>query len=339
MITNFREIQRRVQARIQNTSTSISEANDLLPKIKDWINIRYDRVYRSFPWDGTIDDYTFTLTASTKEYVFEREVFKVWAIFDQTNGRDIKQRNVQRHFRFDAVDTEILGSPTTGDSRSWYPVGTYTVNAEIGGSAETVDVVSTSALDITPNVVRVVGNVGGVQIGENVVLTGTSTATTTNTFDANQKLRVSVGTSTGVRKSVVGKITVSGNTSSTVFAEVSPQEFAHEYHWFRVSPQPKSSGTQPTWQVWHSLPIEFLVDDNDIPIIDCANELEQGAFSDALKEDGLEQEGEVAEGKFVNMVKELMDKQIPPAEVQQFIPFNNDAFTALDFGRVIFQQP
>ena len=38
MLLTFREMQRQVQAKIQNTGTSTSNANDLLPKIKDWIN-------------------------------------------------------------------------------------------------------------------------------------------------------------------------------------------------------------------------------------------------------------------------------------------------------------
>lgn len=335
MLTNFREIQRRVGARLHNTSTDTSEANDILPKIKDWINERYDRIWRSYPWPGTIDNYDLTLTASQEEYSFSRNVYKPWAIFDKTNGRPIKQDNIQNHIRNHAIDLEQTGNVHTGDPKRWRPVGTYTVKSETS-QAETIDVVSTdNATDISPNVVRIVGEVNGVLTGENITLTGTNAATSSNTYDSGQKLRVSVGTSDGTRKTIVGIISVTGTTSGDTLAEISPQEFAHEYHWFRVSPKPKATGTQPTWEIWHSLPIEFLVNDNDIPIFDCSNELAQGAFADALREDGLEQEAEIAENKFVGMVKELMSKQGNPDEVEQFIPFPREQFRTLDFGRVI----
>lgn len=339
MLTNLREIRRRVQARIQNTSTSTSDDNDLQPKIDDWINERYDRIYRSFPWPGTIDNYNLTLTASQEEYQFDRSVFKVWTIFDKTNGREIRPDKIQEHIRFHAVDLDQTGNVQTADPKRWRDVGVFTVKAAIASVGETVDIVSTdNSTDVTPNIVRVRGLVGGVMIGENVVLTGTSTATTTNTFDASQKLQISMGTNDGTRKTVAGKITVSGTDTSTVFTQISPDEFAHEYHWFRVSPTPKEDGTQPTWEIWHSIPIEFLTNDADIPILDCANELVQGAFADALREDGLTAEASVEEDRFVSMVKELMDKERPLAELEQFVPWNKDAFAMLDYGRVVISE-
>ena len=334
MLITFREIQRRVQARIQNTSTSTTNDNDLLPKIKDWVNERYDRIYRSFPFPGTTETYDLTLTASQVEYIFDRNVFKVWGIFDKTNGFPIKKDTIQNHILHHAIDLDVTNNILADDPTRWRPVGTFTVKAEIV-SAEKVTVVSTSASDISPNVVRVSGLVNGVILGENIVLTGTSSAASTNTYDANQKLKISIGTSDQTRKTVVGKITVTGQTSSTVYAQVSPQEFAHEYHWFRVSPTPKASGTQPTWEIWHSLPIEFLVNDNDIPIYDCCDELVQGTFADALREDGLEQEATIAEEKFVSMVKELQEKNVDLNEVQQFIPSNSNSIKMLDYYRMV----
>jgi len=274
MLTTFKELQRRVQSRIQNTATAVASDDDILPKIKDWLNERYDRVYRSYPWPGTVDNYTLTLTASQQEYNFDRNVyFDPWVIFDQTNGRQIKQDDFQNHIRHHAIDLEQTGNVVTGDPKRWFPVGTYTVKDAIAGTPEQISVVSSSASDIAPDVVRVIGLVGGVKVGETIIITGTTSADSLNTWDASQKLTISCGTNDGTRAERVGKITVTGKTSTTVFSEIAPTEFAHEYHWFRVSPKPKSDGTQPTWEIWHSVPLLFLTDDNDIPVFDCANEL------------------------------------------------------------------
>jgi len=335
MLIPYKEIQRRIQARIQNTGTSTDNANDLLPKIKDWCNERYDRIYKIFPWSGTIDTYNLTLTADQSEYAFDRNVYKVWGILDKTNGRVVKEDDLQQHLRFHAVDLEQTGNILQDDPLRWRRVGKKTVKARVGDTGEKITVVSSSANDISPHCVRIIGEVNGVKIGENVTLTGTSSAESTNTYDANQILTVNIGTTDGTRKDMTGKVTITGSTSSTVFAEISPQEFAREYLWFRTSAVPKSTGTQPTWEIWHSTPLEFLVNDNDIPVIDCCDEIVQGVFADALREDGLETEADRAESKWIGMIIDLTKSEKSPAEVEQFIPKSPDFIRTMDFGRMI----
>lgn len=326
MLLNFRETQRQVQAKIQNTGTSVSNANDLLPKIKDWVNDRYARIYRSFFFQEIINSYDLTLTASTIEYVFDRDVEpgNIVGIFDKTNGITIEEDTIKNHFRFKAPNLDKTGNIIVDTPKRYRLTGVHTVLASIGGSAEQVKVVSTdNSVDISPNVVRVEGLVGGVRLGEEIVITGTSEATSSNTYDANQKLTISVGTSTGVLKTLVGKITVSGNTSSTVFAEISPDEYAHKYQWLQVSPKPKSSGTQPTWEIWYKRAFRRLDNDTDIPLFDCSIELVQGAFADALREDGLEQEATAAEATLINMIKELQATRRSTNILEQFVPAHN----------------
>lgn len=336
MITTFREGQRRVQARIQNTSVSVTNENDLLPKIKDWFNERYNRIYMAFPWEGTIDNYTLTLTASQKEYVFDRNVYKVWKIFDQKNGRPIPQIDLASEINFNSINLDQTGNVQTGDPQRYYLTGKKTVKAAVA-SAEKVTVVSTSAMDITPACVRIIGLVNGVRIGENLTLTGTTPVVSANTYDTTQKLQVIVGTIDSSRKVIYGKVTVTGNTSATVYAQMSPQEFSHEYQWFRVSPTPTSDVSgQPTWLVWHSLPIEFLVDDNDTPIMDCMDALVEGVFADALRDDGLTEEADKAEVRFSNKFQELLSAQPQPDRLEQFVPYNKgNSVKILDYGRVV----
>jgi hypothetical protein len=327
MLLNFREIQRQVQAKIQNTNDSVENANDLLPKIKDWINDRYARLYRSFFFQEIIESYDLTLTASVDEYVFDRDVEpgNILSIFDKTNGVAIEEDTIQNHNRLHAPYLEKTGNIVTDNPTRYRLTGVYTVKVETYSSAgEKVNIVSTNASDISPNVVRVEGLVGGVRIGEEIVLTGTTSAISTNIYDASQKLTISVGTNDGTAKTIQGKITVSGATSLSVFAQLSPDEYAHKYQWFKVSPKPKSSGTQPTWEIWYKKAFRRLDNDTDVPLFDCSIELVQGAFADALREDGLEGEASAAENTFISMVKELQSTRQSSNIIDQFRPTYRD---------------
>ena len=327
MLLTFREIQRQVQAKIQNTGTSTANANDLLPKIKDWINDRYARVYRSFFFQEIIDNYDLTLTASTTEYAFDRDVEpgNIVGIFDKTHAAPIDEDTIKNHIRSEAPNLDKVGNVIVDTPRKYRLTGVHTVLAAIAATPETIDIVSTdNSVDISPNVVHLEGLVNGVRIGEDVVLTGTTTAVSANTYDASQKLTVSVGTNDTTRKTIAGKVTVSGTTSLTTFAELSPDEFAHKYQWFKVSPTPKATGTQPTWEIWYRRAFRRLNTDADIPMFDCTIELIQGAFADALREDGLEQEASAAEKTFVNMVAELQSTRKSSNIVDQFRPFHED---------------
>jgi hypothetical protein len=322
MYLTFREMQRQVAAKIQNTGTDTSDADDLLPKIKDWINTRYQRIYRSHYWAESIDDYSLQLTASTDEYAFDRDFEQLIGIYDTTNTKQIEIDTVDRHIRDYAPIYERSSGNFTGDPTRIRLTGVHTVKAELS-TGDTIRVVSSdNSTDISPNCVYVQGKSGTGELGENITLTGTSNADGSITFDTSQKLLVSTGTTTGVRRTLAGLVTVSETTSGTVLARINPGEQAHKYMWFKTAPTPKSSGTQPTWEIWYQKAFKPLLDDNAIPLLDCCTEVVQGAFADALREDGLEQEAQVAENIFITMAKELQAASKPHHVIEQFRPVN-----------------
>ncbi len=177
----FREIKRQVQAKIQNTSDSTTYDNDLLPKIKDWINERYARIYRSHYWRDTINDYTLTLTASQAEYAFDRDVYEIISILDQTNGIPVTEDSIQDHVRNYEVNYDTYGVISYDNPARYRITGTHTVKSEIGNTGEQIDIVSSSASDVSPNCVHIKGLVNGIEVEEDITLTGTTTATSTNT--------------------------------------------------------------------------------------------------------------------------------------------------------------
>ena len=333
MILTFKEIQRRVGRRVQNVTTSTTNANDILPKIKDWINERYERILRLYPWEENLGDTTLTIVASQRAYAMDRGIDKIWAIFDQTNGRIISIKDVQSYVRGYAVDNDQTGNVQTGDPTRCYPIGSYTVKNITHTSAEKVTISSSHASDVTPSVVHIRGLVSGVENYEDIVLNGTGGVDSGLTYDAAQKLQISVGTSDGSVLTLYGTITVIGKTSTSVLTKVSRYDMATLYRWYEVNPLPKATGTQPTWRIFYGKRMMPMVADNDIPVIDCSQELIQGAFADAMKEDGEAWQDE--ETIFTAMVEELKASQDIPGRIEQFIPDSGDMIGTLDYGRQI----
>lgn len=337
MLTTFREMQRRVQQRIQNDSSSVSDSiNDLLPKLKVWTNERYERIFEAKPWRQLIKKSTLSIVASQTDYVLPRDYGRIISIFDQTNGLPIQESSVQEHIRFRAAVLDVTGDVQTGDPKDYFKIGEYTVKAEIGNSAEKVALVSSSSADVSPLVVHIVGLVSTVEVSEDVVVTGTSSVQSTNTYDANQKLQITIGTNDGTEPELSGVITASGATSSTVFAQISKFDIGTPYTWIRVSPTPKATGTQPTWDTWYRRRFRRLISDNDVPIFDCCTAIIQGVYSDALREDGQESAADSADNKFVGLVEELWANENTGDRLEQFIPYSFDVYKVDEYQRANF---
>ncbi len=327
MSTNdtFKRIQVRAQARVQNTSTSTSNANDLLPKVKDWVISRYDRVLRAFPWAQINRSYDLSVTSGTSDYSLRRDLDKVITITDVTNGPIINETTIQAHERFVAPVLEVAGDVQTAKQPSTYRfIGSKGVSA-LMSIADKIQVISSSASDIAPKVIHVVGEVSGVQVSEDIVLTGTSAAESSNTYDADSELMLSQGTNDGTLSDLAGVVTVREKTTTTntisVFAE---EERVPSYRWISFSPQPAASLTA---RIWYKRKWRRLVDDNDVPEIACASEIVEGVVADALWEDGQIEEANAQEGKFNGLVSELYSSlnNLSTNLIKQAIPDDGDA--------------
>ena len=322
-------MQRRIGEKIQNTSTNTG-VNDLLTKSKNWINERYHRIIRGFPFEENLGDQTMDIVASQRAYAMDASIDKIWVIFDQTNSMPINIKDVQSYVRNRAKDMDHEDNVQTGDPTMCYPIGTYYVKALTGGTTgEKITVVSSSnaSTEKTNQIVRVSGLVSGVIAQEDITLNGTTAVDSTNTYDDGERLTISIGTSDGTIKTVVGYVTVTGKTSTTVLTVISPFEIATQYRWYEVNPLPTDSATQPTWRLFYSRRLQPMINNNDIPILDCCNEIVQGAYVDALKEDG--QDWETEEQNWVAQVQELYADQQIPGRIEQFQPESME----LDYGR------
>lgn len=317
----YKRIQVRAMAMVQNTSTSTSNANDLLPKVKDWCRTRYDRILRGFPWDELNRSYDLSVTAGTRDYALRYDLESIVKMWDTTHGNEITAYDLRDHVRFNAVFLEVSGNVQTGNPDQYIEIGSKSVSALLS-TADQVQVVSTSTSDVSPMCIRVSGEVSGMLVAENIILTGTTPANSTNTFDSGCELTVSAGTSSGVLQDLVGVVTVREKTITTnILAKLSPNERSPYYKWIRFSTMPASALTA---QVWYKRRWYPLVNDNDVPLIPCANELVEGIVADALWEDGQETAAQIQEGKFTNSVKELWVSRRPRNLIQQIVPDNGD---------------
>lgn len=317
----FKRIQVRAQAAVQNTSTSTSNANDLLPKVKDWGRTRYDRIMRAFPWPVLNRTYNLTLTANTRDYALRYDAESIIKIWDTTNGNEVIATDIRDHVRFTAIDLELAGNVQTGNVTDYMDIGSKSVSALLS-TADKIQVLSSSASDITPMIIRVTGESSSMPVSENITLTGATAADSTNTFDSGAELILSAGTSDGTLQDLAGVVTVrEKTTSANTLAKLAPNERAPLYKWIRFSPTPSATATI---QIWYKKRWYPLVNDNDAPIIPCANEIVEGIVADALWEDGQETAAHAQEIKFSNSVKELWTSSRARNMIVQAVPENED---------------
>jgi hypothetical protein len=319
----YRRIKHRSMAAVSNIDFTTNDTNDIVLKVNDWIRSRYYRISRAFSWPELMRNYSLTLTASTSDYALRRDVDDVLSVFDETNGREIKERSIQEHFRFRAPTFEVAGNVLTGQPEFYHHIGEKGVKSLLT-QAETIRVVSTSASDASPVVLRIHGEVSGVEVGTTLTLNGTSNVDGTQTYDSGSELRVSAGTSDGTLQEIAGVVTVKGTTSGTVYAEIAPGERGFTYKWIKIHPQTASSGTQPTLKIFYKKRLRPLVHDADMPEIDCADEIVEGVIADALWEDGQENSAQVQEAKFSQLVNELWIAKGRRNRNLQFAPENDD---------------
>jgi len=220
-----------------------------------------------------------------------------------------------------------VGNVQTGNPDNYIDIGSKSCSA-LMSIADKVQVGSTSASDVSPAVIRSTGEVGGMPVGENITITGVTYVDSANTYDAGSELQVTAGSSSSTLTDLVGVVTVrEKTTTSNIIAKLSPNERSPFYKWIRFSVMPASAFTAQVWYKKRWLP---LTNDNDAPIIPCANEIVEGVVADALWEDGQESSAQAQENKFVKGVTELWYSRRPRNLITQIVPDGGDPQSTAD---------
>lgn len=306
---------------IETKETIINQAQDMCgntsqdieTKLEDHINILYDRICKVAVPSMLIKQKTFTLTANKREKSLGGDVLDILTVYDTTNGYKLHEKSLER-IEQEGVDTTL----DTGDPYYYMDIGEHFVDLE-NSSSGVINVTSSSAADITPHILRIRGLSGGVMVTENLTINGVASVGGAISWDANQKLVISVGTNDNSYRNISGVLTVT--RGSETLSIISQNATATLYRWVSLYPIPDSGAASNSYRLTYVQRPYRLANDNDVPIFDCTDALINGLVAYALREDGDEQGSQIFDAKFSMAVAELKAHYRKKANLlEQFCP-------------------
>ena len=207
------------------------------------------------PWTYLRRKQTFATVASTEDYTLDSEVDRIAVLRQITTPTRLIYLPDHVFYQY-VVDPENQGSGNPEIYRLWEETGFSTALA----ADDTVYVSSSSASDTSAFTVRIVGrNSSGEVVSETLTLNGTSSVTSTTTWDAAGLMSISKSAST------TGTITCYRTTGATVLSEMEPDNLAPRFK--RISLYPIPSAVVTMYLEYYER-YRYLIHDTDIPQMD-----------------------------------------------------------------------
>jgi len=291
-------------------------------RIKDSVNRKYKELADGFDWP----DLFRLRTAEVNVYANEAFVFLTYngyvgkKIFTEDKKDLLTQTNPEMFMsRFYDVLT------TTGAPFSYTLVGSSPIKRVIT-TAETLDFVSSDATDIG-QVVEVWGMVSGEEVNESVILNGTTTVTTSNTFSRITR----IGTDTSSKDSSrAGHITITGTTSTVEYSVITAQNNDARYQALRFQDLPSSA---TTLTIAYKKRVEPLINDGDTLEIPADLILFELAAADILRQQGKYSQARDHEQLAARLKQEMMSRYFMQTEaVFQSMPHGPGQSPYRQFG-------
>lgn len=255
----FTTIVSNVASNIQDTSTAMSVI------IKRYCNDAYMDILKRVNFQDINNDYSFTTTGGTSDYVLPRNFGKEVYVYDNTNQIEIAGVSLQ-----ELINTNSADLYSTGNIQRYVIINNPCRLQPT--SASTLSIVSSSASDSTQTVAVKYMDSNGVEIYETVTLTGTTPVVTSGS--AVEILSISKSAIT------VGRITVTANAGAVTVAVLAPADLAYFENIIRFHYTPNGAVTIKMPYIRRPYP---LINDFDQPIIDCADVIELGATAMAWR--------------------------------------------------------
>lgn len=253
-------IQTRLQIRNSVLDSTSQESSQIGTLVEDFINITLQEI-ASPAWAFNNEHYhlwswlkrktTFSTTSGTEDYVLERDVDKI-AILRQTSS---PTKLIQIS---DEIFFKHIPNPTASGNPQFYRLWEIDGVSTRLATADTIDIVSSSASDGSTFTVTVLGYVSGRLVSEVYSLNGTSTVSGTTTFDAREIFISKSGKTTG-------SITVTENSGSTTLVVIAPEETSPRFKVITLYPKP---GSTMTMYLEYYKRIRELANDSDVPEFD-----------------------------------------------------------------------
>lgn len=249
-----------------NVGSSVGDTSSSLASlIKNWLNDRYKEVLRRMNFFATArNDYSFTTTGGTEDYVLPDDFGTELFVVDKTNGIQLARLDQQKWMEKHQADSDTQG--TVYD----YLILDSMVRKQ-PTSASVATVVSSSASD-TSQTVYIRGIVSGREDYESITVTGTTNAVGTKSWDRILSVAKSAAT--------VGTITVTTNSAAVTVAVLSREMLVHRVKIIRLVSTPIGSITVEISYIQKMLPMNNAY---DYPVLDCEDALEAGATADAWR--------------------------------------------------------
>lgn len=241
---------------VRDTSTTMAT------QIERFINDSYKDVMRRINWTAYNEDYSFT--ASSKDNVLPDDFNKPLKVWDNTNKIELVETSIPEEVK-DGLS--LIDQSGTSERYAILdrPVQSHPT------SSSTLSIVSSSASDTT-QAVHVKGISSGVVLTESVTLTGTTPAVTTNEFTRIVSITKSATTT--------GKITITSNSGAVTVAVLGPSVIDYRVKIMRLYASPASSIVIFCPYILKPVP---LVNNYDVPLIDAADVIENGATAKAWR--------------------------------------------------------
>lgn len=246
----FSSIYANIGSNVQDTSSAFQTV------AKRYANGAYFEILRRINWDAINHTHTITTVAGTQDYVLPTDFGKELYVNDQTNLIPI-------HFiSLGDLADKYPATLSTQGSVLRYTIIESAVRAQ-PTSASTLSLVSSAAGDTTQTV-RIKGtDANNVELDESVTLNGTSSQASSNTYLTIRSITKD-GTTTG-------RITITSNSGAVTVAVMQPADLDYKVKLLRLHYVP--SGVITLGMPYHIRPLP-LVNDNDVPVFDCADGIE-----------------------------------------------------------------
>lgn len=276
-----------------NQSASEESGDEFETMAKRAVNLIYDELLVETDTDFERREYTFTTISGISKYGMPLYVQQVLNIEDNENDRQITLKTAQD------FDRERAGSSNSGTPTEAYSFGYFGIQKQPAVSGA-LKITSSSALDAGSNYKIVInGMSSNVDVREEVTLNGTSTATSSYSYDA-------VKNGIGIRRVVlkqsnsvtfVGTITIK-DANDNVLSVIPPYwGDSPSYQWWELYPIPDSAITYVVRTLAKKPP---LINDDDWPELDTRYHdlLIHGAQAILLPLVGKGQAGQLAARKY-----------------------------------------
>lgn len=254
-IATRKQIRDSVLSSTQQLNTQIGDL------VNDLINVTLQEIATpawAFPnsnhhhlWSWLKRKTTFTTTASTSDYVLERDVDKIAILRQTSSPAKLIQLTDETFFRH-------IPNPNESGNPKFYRMWEIDGLSTRLPSADSLNMVSSSTSDSTTFTVTVLGYVSGRLETEVFTMNGTTTVTGSKTWDAREIFISKSGNTTG-------NITVKRVSNSATLLVLAPQEVSPRFKVASLYPIP---GASITMYLEYYKRIRELVNDSDAPEFD-----------------------------------------------------------------------